>query len=302
MRVANILFLFVTLFLLVSFTVAWGNDEIGYGIYLYKQGNYTGAILELERYIYHNPADSYTPYLQLLVGLSYANELQYKRALASLSGVDLSAGNIPDRKKRDVLLCESQFQQLNILFRQKRSSDFQLQMEKIQESCSGIDRRIEEYIDYMAAARSIYDFQWEEALAVVKESGFPSGQLKESLERDIDLLIAHREKSPVVGGLLSVIPGLGHVYAGRYADGIRSLLFNTAFTSLSVFSFREGQYVLAGIFTTIEALLYVSNIYGGVNAVIQENARYVIQRRDEMLKNIPVPPLDVIIIRKELNL
>ena len=165
-----------------------------------------------------------------------------------------------------------------------------------------IDRKIEVYIDYMATARFIYDFQWEEALAVVKESGFPPGPLKEDLESDIVSLIEHREKSPVIGGLLSVIPGLGHVYAGRYADGARSFLFNTAFTSLSVFSFRERQYVLAGIFTTIEALLYVSNIYGGVNAVLQENARYVIQKRDLMLKKIPVPPLDVITIRKELNL
>jgi hypothetical protein len=302
MKIEKALFLFVSVFFLVSVPTVWGSNEIGYGVYLYKHGNYTGAILELERYIYYNPVDPYTPYLQLLVGLSYANEAQYIRAFSSLSDLDLSAESIQDHKKREALLCESQFQRLNILFRQKRFSDFQLETEKIEENCFDIDRRIEEYIYYMASARYIFDFQWEEALAVVKESGFPKGQLKEDLIGDIDSMIDHREKSPVVGGLLSVIPGLGHLYAGRYSDGARSLLFNTAFTTLSVFSFRERQYVLAGIFTTIEALLYVSNIYGGVNAVLQENARYVIQKRDSVLKKIPVPPLDVITLRKELNL
>ncbi|KKL28938.1 hypothetical protein LCGC14_2370120, partial [marine sediment metagenome] len=48
--------------------------------------------------------------------------------------------------------------------------------------------------------------------------------------------------------------------------------------------------------------LYASNIYGAVNAVQQENAIYVIQKRDNMLKNIAVPPLDVITVRKKLDL
>ena len=127
-------------------------------------------------------------------------------------------------------------------------------------------------------------------------------QLKTSLESEISTVLVHRNKSPLIGGLLSIVPGLGQMYAGRFPDGIRSLLFNTAFTSLTIFSFKEDMVVLGGIFGTIELVLYISNLYGGVNAVMQENARYIIQKRDEMLKEIPAPPLDVITVRKELNL
>jgi TM2 domain-containing membrane protein YozV len=110
----------------------------------------------------------------------------------------------------------------------------------------------------------------------------------------------HSQKSPVLGGILAIIPGLGHLYAGRGVDGLRSFLINAAGIGLTVFCFVMGMPVFGVLFGVIEAALYLSNVYGGVNAVMQQNARFIVERRDELLKILAVPPLDVITLREEL--
>jgi hypothetical protein len=50
----------------------------------------------------------------------------------------------------------------------------------------------------------------------------------------------------------------------------------------------------------VEGALYVSSIYGGVNAVMGYNAAFIRERRDSMLKLLAAPPLDVITFREVL--
>lgn len=299
--------LLILMFALIPSAGFSGDDAYEYGTHLYKTGNYEGAILELERFRYFNPNDSHNYYLQLIVALSYANTMQYNNALASLSGIVGHLENSTELYDHYDLFCESYFHMLNILFRQKRFYDFQIRKEQIDASCPGLNEVLDRYIISMSAAGHIYNMEWEKALEglnkVVDVEGESSSMaVKNLLESEILSVMNHRDKSPVLGGILSIVPGFGHIYAGRFTDGVRSLLINSAFTALAVFSFYEDMPVLGGVFGVIEGFLYVSNIYGGVNAVMQENARYVIQKRDYMLKNISIPPLDVITVRKELNL
>ena len=302
MNVKKILFILVFISSLVSVRIAAGNTEFGYGIYLYRRGDYSGAIIELQRFIYYNKHNPHTPYLQLLLSLSYAQSMQYNNALASLSGLITNLEKAPENEKDNNLLCESLFHRLNILFRQKRFSDFNVQKEEVYFTCPGFNKKLEDYINFMSAAAYIFNLEWENALRDLEKSEFNSEELKYLLENELTSVMNHKDKSPVLGGMLSVVPGLGHMYAGRFPDGFRSLLINAVFTTLTIFSLKEDMIILGGIFGTIEAVLYISNIYGGVNAVLQENARYIMQRRDYMLQNIPIPPLDVITVRKELDL
>ncbi len=289
----------------------FGENDFGYAVYLYKTGNYPGAIIELNRFIYHNPEDLYSSYLRLLVALSYANTGKHNSALGSLSALSNHLEGSPYLADTHDLLCESYFHSLNIMFRQKMFYDFQVQKEQMQVSCVnldlGLNRELNDYVIFMSAAGYIYNLEWEKASEELDEfqalnSDPGTIRMKSLLEIELKEAMDHRDKSPVLGGILSIVPGLGHFYAGRPADGARSLLFNTAFAALTVYAFYERQYVLGGVLAAVEGVLYASNIYGAVNAVQQENAIYVIQKRDNMLKNIAVPPLDVITVRKKLDL
>lgn len=307
MKTAGISVFLILIFAAIPAADSSGNDVYEYGTYLYKTGNYEGAILELERFRYFNPHDSQIYYLQLILALSYANTTQYNNALASLSGIVTHLENSAVLYEHYDLFCESCFHVLNIMFRQKRFYDFQIQKERIYASCLKLNEELNRYIIFMSAAGYIYNLEWEKALEDMsriepEEDESNSMAVKNLLKSEILSVMNHRDKSPVLGGILSIVPGFGHIYAGRFTDGVRSFFINSAFTALTVFSFYEGMPVLGGVFGVIEGFLYISNIYGGVNAVLQENARYAIQKRDYMLKNISIPPLDVITVRKELNL
>jgi len=276
--------------------------DYGFGLELFRSGDFQSAVIELNRYLYYNPGASFTPYVRYLLALSYAHTDQYRKALAQLHRV---VNLIDDNSLHDEfgkLYNESLVQLLNILFREKNFSDFQLQAESIDTQSHALNAELQEYVDSMNIAVCIYQFDWDSALAWVRRAEFLKQEAFAPLMQGLVEVKNHHYKSPVLGGVLSLIPGLGHFYAGRTMDGTRSLLINTACASIAVFSFMAGVPFLAAVFGIIEAVMWVANIYGGVNAVLQENARYTVLMRDELLKYLPVPPLDVVTFREDLDL
>lgn len=82
-----------------------------------------------------------------------------------------------------------------------------------------------------------------------------------------------RDRRPLVGGLLGLVPGLGYAYSGEYASAGRSLILNGLFIWAMTYSAREeqwGAFAVAGFF---EATWYSGSIYGGVDAAHRFNER-----------------------------
>ncbi|MFO7535373.1 MAG: hypothetical protein R6X19_06785 [Kiritimatiellia bacterium] len=80
-----------------------------------------------------------------------------------------------------------------------------------------------------------------------------------------------RDKSPMVGGLLGLVPGMGYAYSGEYANATRSLLLN-ALCVWGIVSFAEdeawGGVAVVGF---AEITFYTGSIYGGVDAAARHN-------------------------------
>ncbi len=290
----------VQLFILYCFQSGLAAEK-DFALYLYRSGEFQSAIAELERFMFYHPDDPFAPYAQYLIALSYARTDRYRKGLDRLN--QLIDGLEERGKKADYgdLLCESYLQIMNIHFREKNFMDFQLQLERMDLECPVPDKQLFEYIQNMTAAMLIYNRSWEEALNYIHSAGFRDREVESILEQKIEEIVDHQYKSPVLGGIFSLLPGMGHVYTGRMMDGVRSFLINAAVIGLMVFSFIIGVPFLGIVFAIIEGVLYISNVYGGINAVMQENARYTLSRRDEMLKYLQIPPLDAITIREEIE-
>ncbi len=82
---------------------------------------------------------------------------------------------------------------------------------------------------------------------------------------------AGRDKSPTVGGLLGLIPGMGYAYSGEYASATRSLLLN-ALCIWGIVSFAEDE-VWGGVAVVgfAEITFYSGSIYGGVDSATRYN-------------------------------
>ena len=80
-----------------------------------------------------------------------------------------------------------------------------------------------------------------------------------------------RDKSPVLGGVLGLIPGLGYMYAGEYANGLRRLILNGLFAGAMVYSGVEDQWGAFAVISFFEITWYSGSIYGGIDAAQRYN-------------------------------
>lgn len=87
----------------------------------------------------------------------------------------------------------------------------------------------------------------------------------------LQLYARERDKSPVLGGVLGLIPGLGYMYAGEYANGLRSLILNGLFVGAMVYSGVEDQWGAFAVISFFEITWYGGSIYGGIDAAQRYN-------------------------------
>ena len=114
--------------------------------------------------------------------------------------------------------------------------------------------------------------EWSRAADSFRRAGelAPAADVRDRLVRLAEVAprgesLAHRS-SGLASTLSAVVPGAGQMYAGRWNDGARTLLFNAALI-LTVVSFARGEHVPAAVLTAAVAVpFYVGNVQGAGSA------------------------------------
>lgn len=91
-----------------------------------------------------------------------------------------------------------------------------------------------------------------------------------------------RDKSPVLAGCLSIIPGLGYAYSGHVQTAISALLVNglLAFATYSnITSSNYGMAMLTGVFNVS---FYVGNLVGSLKSA----KRFNVQKRQSIINKL----------------
>jgi len=114
-------------------------------------------------------------------------------------------------------------------------------------------------------------------------------QKKESIDA-YNRYINKKNKKPLVGGLLGLIPGLGYAYSTEYANALRSLLMNSIFLYGQTDCARHEQWGFFAVISFFELTWYSGSVYGGIDSAHRYN------------KNRLQDCLDVIYNKKELSL
>lgn len=106
-----------------------------------------------------------------------------------------------------------------------------------------------------------------------------------------------RDKSPVVSGLLGMLPGLGFAYCGEYDNALRSLLLNALFIYAMADTAADEQWGAFAAVSFFELTWYTGSIYGGIDAAHRYNRQRLDTCRDTVagdagvsanLRQIPV--------------
>lgn len=122
-----------------------------------------------------------------------------------------------------------------------------------------------------------------EALALSPNAEQPGQQ---SLER-----YSHgADKSPRIGGLLGLIPGLGYAYSGEYANAARSLILNSLFIFGVVKTAEDDQWGACTAISFFEITWYSGSIYGGVDAAYRYNQDRMNRCADDIVGKSEMTP------------
>lgn len=101
-----------------------------------------------------------------------------------------------------------------------------------------------------------------------------SNEIKAREIRENINLFDKKVKSPVLGGLFSIIPGGGYLYCKRYKDAGFAFFINSLLMGATYEAFDNDMNIAGCLMAGIAAGFYSGNIYGGIRAAEVENKLY----------------------------
>jgi tetratricopeptide (TPR) repeat protein len=230
--------------------------QIQFADALYDSGDYYRAISEYKRYIFYNGEGKFVKNAVYKIAMSYLMAGKYDEAADSFDGI--SAKYSGDLKYLSML---------------GEAMAAALKKDYVY-STSVADRILNDdgaskYLDkahYLIGFNymDLGDFKASDA-EFGKIEGTELGGSSASIRALLNKSTEIPTRSPVISGILSlIIPGSGHMYCGRWADGIISLLLNSFFIYNTYEARVRKDNVQELAYGIPEIFLYLSSVYGSV--------------------------------------
>jgi tetratricopeptide (TPR) repeat protein len=231
---------------------------LGFAESLFAEGDYYRAISEYKRFLFEHPGDPVAPWVRFRIAEAYLAGGRTETARDLFAELRLEHVTGDARLRHGATLAEARA--------------FYLEGRLVQ--AAGLLRELEGStpdLDLLGQARYLS--------GCVALRGGATGRARTAwlrlpaahplAERALELvaaldLPAPPSKSPLLAGLLSVIPGLGHLYLGEVATGLTAFAWNGLFGAAVFDSFRRGQIGAGSLLAVLELLWYSGTIYGAV--------------------------------------
>ncbi len=257
--------------------------QFEFAVHLFSIGDYTGAVTEYRRFIQFFPKHSKVHHARYNIGLAYFENKEFQKAADSFSEMISRSG------VKHLTLSHLTTQAYFMI------SQCHMQMNNPQEAVTVLhnlsvltkNRDVKDEASYLTGWIYLETARWKDAqISFDKITGenrerYRLKQLSEELSRAATI----PQKSPVVAGALSVIPGAGFLYCGRYRDGITAFLFNGALIFGAYTAFDNDNPALGSVIALVEAGFYAGNFYGAVSSAHKYNRNSSRDFTEKLRKN-----------------
>jgi len=252
--------------------------SIDYADHLFRDGDYYRSITEYRRYLYlTRGAGAESHRAALAIGEAYLRSRQLEAAAAQFESV---AERTVDEEVRAVaLLSAGRAHLLNerpLLAAARLAACRQLSSER-----AGV---ADEALFLLGWAR-LGQRDWDSARSAFAEVATAGGARAAAAAQAIEHLERRgnfQQKSPVIAGLLSLIPGVGHMYLGQWAVGFAALFWNALFVFATGYSIWTQEWGVAAVLGVFELSWFSGTMFGALNGAFRYNQDVVNNWLDDL--------------------
>jgi len=250
------------------------NLQFEFANYLFNNELYKTSITEFQRFLFLYPKDKRVLKAQYQIGLAYKKQKKYYHAIETFQKIIQHRPINETVVQSAFLLSECYISKNN--YHMARSVLESLDKQNVNK----IDHDNLYYqMGWLYIKAKRYSLAHEKFLLINNKSRFPISEICNAIEKRKNL----PRKNPMVAGILSVIPGLGQAYCGRYRDAMLSFIVNGIIGWATWESFDNGSPALGTLLTFFGTGFYTGNIYGAANSAHKFNRR--IDKKWEMELN-----------------
>lgn len=238
--------------------------QLNYADTLFDQENYAAAIIEYRRFVYFFPDDPRVPNARYQIGLSLLNDQQFKRAIDAFQLVIDSFETSP-------FALQSYFRISEAYLIQKDFGAAILALENLLTTtpAQGIADQAHYHLGWIYIEMAAWHRAREQfnQISASNRMKFGSDQLLHELDQEKNI----QYKNPRLAGVLSIVPGGGYAYTGRYQDAFMALVVNGILIWAAYEAFDNEMPALGAGITVVGFGFYAGNIYGGVSSAHKYN-------------------------------
>ncbi len=256
------------------------DQQYTFAMQLYQAGQFRRAAEEFQRFAFFFPGDARRREAVLRAGIAFLRAEDPQSAMQEFNA--LSGG-----ETLDAIAVEAHFMIAETYLRMKAPSRALLQLHNLIAMNDASEVRDRAY--FRIARIQIDQTEWESARRALEQIGpdspYPVDRLLAGLSQSGDI----PRKNPVLAGTLSILPGAGQLYLGRYQDGLTAFLLNGGLAWAAFESFDNGQEALGSLIAFVGLGFYMGNIYGAVSGAHKYNQMQRERFADELRQQSVLP-------------
>jgi tetratricopeptide (TPR) repeat protein len=252
---------------------------------LFEQESHVAAISEFQRFIHFFPDDPRNLEARIYISRAHYHLKQYGEAISGFQDIIKSYKKQPQSFRAYLYIADCY-----------TSLDQPRQAMMILQNLILLTKE-PEILDnayYRMGWLAVQGGAWPQAADAFKRTSklFQKKNTIDKLIIDLEREKEISQKNPLFAGILSVLPGAGQIYCGRYQDALSAFFVNAGLILAAVESFENELYALGATITVFEFGFYTANIYGAVTSAHKYNQREIqhhFQQLEEQYRNDSTP-------------
>ncbi|MBA2660722.1 MAG: hypothetical protein H0U74_00380 [Bradymonadaceae bacterium] len=226
----------------------------------YLQGDLYRAISEYQTFLFERAGDERAAHVRLKIAWLYGLANEHRSAARLLDAVAMANAEEP-------LGWWSRYYFAHVALNAGRPEIAKLAFDEVLSICAQTGRCDELTAQTQLGLADYYAGRHEFVLAAGELAKLPpNAPAAEEAARISRQLLELKipSKSPAIAGLLSIVPGFGHLYIEEYGIGMLAMIWNGVFIYGIVDSILAGSYGQALLIGLIESIWYGGTIFGAI--------------------------------------